>query len=158
MSWRRGQAYAQDLRSRVLGAADEGDRVGAIARRLRVSVSYVSKVLTRRERTGITTALPQRCHVPGKLSGLHDALRARVAARPDETLVELRCWLIETHHVTVSPALLCTTLAELRLTYKKSSARRRAGPAGHRGGARGLARATTKPEPASADFHRRDLD
>ena len=154
MAWRRGQPYSQDLRSRVLESADDGERVGAIAARLRVSVSYVSKVLTRRERTGITTALPQRCHVPGKLSGLHDALRERVMARPDETLAELRAWLIETQHVTVSLALLCTTLAGLQLTYKKSAVRGRAGPAGHRRGSQCLARAATKAEPASAGFHR----
>jgi transposase len=153
MAWRRGQAYSQDLRSRVLASADEGERVGVIAARLRVSVSYVSKVLARRERTGITTALPQRCHVPGKLSGLDDALRTRVMARPDETLAELRAWLIETHDVTASPALLCTTLAELQLTYKKSPARGRAGPTGHRRGAWHLARATAKVAPASTDFH-----
>ena len=154
MAWRRGQAYSQDLRSRVLASADEGERVGAIAARLRVSVSYVSKVLARRERTGLTTALPQHCHFPGKLSGLDEALRARVMARPDETLAELRAWLIETHDVTASPALLCTTLAELRLTYKKRPARGRAGPPGHRRGPRRLARATTGAQPASADFHR----
>lgn len=153
MSWRRGQAYSQDLRSRVLASADAGDRVGVIAARLRVSVSYVSKVLARRARTGITTALPQRGHVPGKLSGLDDALRSRVMARPDETLAELRAWLIETHDVTASPALLCTTLAGLRLTYKKSRARGRAGPTGHRRGSWHLVRATAEVEPASADFH-----
>ena len=134
MAWRRGQAYSQDLRSRVLALADEGERVNAIAARLRVSVSYVSKVLGRRERTSITTALPQRCRVRGKLSGLGEALRERVMVRPDETLVELRAWLSETHHVTASVPLLCTTLAGLRLTYKKSSTRGRAGSSGHRRG------------------------
>ena len=68
MAWRRGQAYSQDLRSRVLASADEGDRVGAIAAQLRVSVSYVSKVLTRRERTGIATARPQRGQWRAKLA------------------------------------------------------------------------------------------
>ena len=62
MLWRRGGAYSQDLRERVLAAADDGLRVGQIAVRLRVSVSYVSKVLSRRRQTGQTTARAQRGH------------------------------------------------------------------------------------------------
>lgn len=154
MARRRGRAYSQDLRARILAAADEGERVGAIAARFRVSVSYVSKVLSRRERTGVTTALPQRGHVAGKLSGLHEALRTRVMAFPDATLLELRAWLATTHHVTASPALLCKKLAEQRLTYKKIAARGGAAPAGRCRGTRRMARGAANPEPASADFHR----
>ena len=99
MLWRRGKAYSQDLRERVLVAADEGQRLGRIATMLRVSVSYVSKVSSRRQRTGGTTALPQRCHVPRKLAGLDDAIRARVLTCPDATLAELRGWLETTHQV-----------------------------------------------------------
>ncbi len=74
MLWQRGKAYSQDLRARVLAAADDGLRVGQIATLLRVSVSYVSKVLSRRRRTGQTTALPQRGHLlPGPF--LTDRLR-----------------------------------------------------------------------------------
>jgi transposase len=71
MLWRRGKAYSQDLRERVLVAADDGLPVGRIAARFRVSVSYVSKVLSRRDRTGQRTALPQRGHLPlTRLRGL----------------------------------------------------------------------------------------
>ena len=52
MLWQRGKAYSQDLRERVFAAADEGQPVGRIAVLLRVSISYVSKVLSRRRRTG----------------------------------------------------------------------------------------------------------
>ena len=104
----------------VFGAADEGRRVGQIAVMLRVSVAYVSKALSRRERTGVLTALPQRCHLPRKLAGLEDAIRARVLAVPDATLAELGGWLEQTHRVRASTGLLCRTLAELDLTYKKS--------------------------------------
>jgi len=45
MLWQRGKSYSQDLRERVFAAADDGEPVGQIARLLRVSVSYVSKVL-----------------------------------------------------------------------------------------------------------------
>lgn len=119
MLWRRGRPYAQDLRERVFAAADAGQPVGRIAEALFVSISYVSKVLGRRRNTGETTAKPQRCHVPRKLSNYFTAIRAQVAARPDATLEELRQWLRETHEVSVSLTLLWETLAHLKLTLKK---------------------------------------
>ena len=71
MLFRRGKSYSQDLRERVFAAADDGERVVRIAAMLHVSVSYVSKVLSRRRLTGEETARPQCCHVVPKLSGLH---------------------------------------------------------------------------------------
>jgi 'Paired box' domain len=56
MLWRRGKAYPPELRERIFIQADAGLTVGAIARTLLVSVSYVSKVLSRREKTGETAA------------------------------------------------------------------------------------------------------
>jgi transposase len=120
MLWRRGKSYSQDLRERVFAAADDGEPVGRIATVLRVSVSYVSKVLSRRQRTGETTTRPQRCHVAPKLSGLHPAILAQVSSRPDATIAELRRWLLETHKVSASTGLMNKTLAALDLTYKKS--------------------------------------
>jgi hypothetical protein len=55
MPWRRGQAYAPDLRERVFASADAGLAVGKIAEALFVSIPYVSKVLSRRRNTGETT-------------------------------------------------------------------------------------------------------
>jgi transposase len=120
MLWRRGKSYSQDLRERVFAAADDGEPVGRIATMLRVSVSYVSKVLTRRRVTGQTTARPQRCHVTPKLGGLHAAIEAQVANRPDATITELRAWLLETHKISASTGLMSKTLAALDLTFKKS--------------------------------------
>ena len=120
MLWRRGQSYSQDLRERVFATADDGEPVGRIALLLRVSVSYVSKVLSRRKLTGETTARAQRCHVVPKLSGLHPAILAQVTSRPDATIAELRAWLLETHQVSASIGLMNKTLAELDLTFKKS--------------------------------------
>jgi transposase len=57
MLYQPGKAYSQDLRERVFVASDEGEQVGEIAELLRVSVSYVSKVLKRRRTTGETTVL-----------------------------------------------------------------------------------------------------
>jgi len=119
MLFRKGQAYSQDLRERVFALSDAGDAVGEIAEALCVSISYVSKALSRRRDTGERSARPQRCHVPPKLLGLYEAIRAEVTARPDATLAELRRWLSDTHHVSASDGLMHGTLVRLGLTFKK---------------------------------------
>ena len=134
MLWQRGKSYSQDLRERVFAAADDGEPVGRIATMLRVSVSYVSKVLSRRRLTGQRTARLQTCHVTPKLSGLHAAVLAQVTRRPDATIAELRAWLLETHKVSASTGLMNKTLTGLDLTFKKRA--RIGGPpmAGETGG------------------------
>lgn len=136
-----GKPYSQDLRERVFAASDEGDRVGEIAELLRVSISFVSKVLLRRRGTGETTARPQRNHMTPKLAPLYEAVRARVLERPDGTIDELRAWLMETHAVAASVGLVWKTLKQLGLTLKKSHSARpnRIGPTS-RGHARSGAR------------------
>ena len=124
MLWQRGKAYSQDLRERVFAVADDGQRVGQIARLLRVSVSYVSKVLARRRRTGQTKASAQRSHLPPKLASLHGAIRQQITACPDATIAEVRAWLSKAHQVSASNGLMWKTLADLNLTYKKSPSTR----------------------------------
>ena len=124
MLYQSGKPYSQDLRERVFAASDDGDRVGEIAELLRVSVSYVSKVLTRRRSTGETTARAQRNRVTPKLAPLYDAIRARVAERPDGTIEELRTWLLAAHAMSASVGLIWKTLRQLGLTLKKSHSAR----------------------------------
>jgi transposase len=81
MLYQRGKAYSQDLRDRVFAASDDGERVGEVAELLRVSVSYVSKALTRRRTTGETTVRSGRGHKPPKLAPFYAAIRAHVAER-----------------------------------------------------------------------------
>lgn len=119
MLWQRGRSYAQDLRERVFAAFDSGLPVGQIAAMLLVSISYVSKALSRRRNTGETTARPQRCHVPRKLAGLFAEIRDYVAARPDATIAEIQSWLLDTHKVSVSKTVVWEALAHLNLTRKK---------------------------------------
>jgi transposase len=119
MLWRRGKAYGQDLRDRVFAAADIGTPVGEIAEMLLVSISYVSKALSRRARTGETASRPQRCHVSPKLAPVYRAIREQVASTPDMTLEELKVWLSEVHGIEASTTLIWETLDKLDLTFKK---------------------------------------
>ncbi len=116
MGWRSGQAYAQDLRERVLAAVGSARSVAA---RYEVSVSYVVKARQRQRDHGETSARPQRSHTPRLLTDLHDTILARVETQADATLAELREWLRREHRVSVSMGLMWNTLRRLDLTLKK---------------------------------------
>jgi transposase len=118
--WRRGQAYSQDLRDRVLAAVDGGAAAGDVAALFKVSVSYIYKAMIRRRVTGEQAARPQRSHQSFKLAPFENAIRAEVSRRSDATLEELRRWLAETHQVEVSLGAMHNTLRRLGLTLKKS--------------------------------------
>ena len=117
--WQRGKAYPPELRERVFILADTGLTVGAIARTLLVSVSYVSKVLSRREKTGETAARAQRCHLVPRLHDHAIHIKERVQAKPDSTLTELCAWLRQEHQMEASVALMAKTLGQFGLTLKK---------------------------------------
>lgn len=146
MTWRRGQAYGQDLRDRVLACSEMTLREVAI--RFGVSASYVSKVRARLARLGDTTPGPQHNHVPARLASVTDALRAQIEADPDATLRELRAWVEERHGLRVSHPVIWTVVARLGLTLKKTSARRRTGSRGHRASTQGVGRTATPVGPA----------
>ena len=125
MAWRRGLAYSQDLRERVLAAVDGGRAVREVAPLFRVSISYIYKALERRAATG--EAAPRRGggSRPPKLAGHEAALLAHVRSKPDATLAEMRCWLLETRGVSLSNACLWNGLERLGWTLKKSHSARR---------------------------------
>jgi transposase len=112
--------YSQDLRERVIATVDCGTRVCVAARLFLVSVSYVSKVVSRQRTTGETTARLGRAGRKPKLAPHDEAIRARVAAYPDATLEELQAWLAQERKVEVSIGCLWNRLKFLKLPLKKS--------------------------------------
>ena len=116
MAWHKGQAYAQDLRDRVLTARGT---LREIAQRFEVSESYVARARARRRRLGQDTPGAQRNHVPLRLAGLEQALSARVAASCDQTLEQLCAWAAREHSVRVGITTMWKTLGRLGLTLKK---------------------------------------
>ena len=116
MAYRRGQAYSQDLRDRVLAAP--GSATVVIAR-FGVSRSYVIKARQRRDRHGYACAGVQRSHTPAKFAG-HDAvLRARVETAPDATLAEFVEWAGAELGIILSIKAMWKRLQALKLTLKK---------------------------------------
>jgi len=131
MGWRSGQSYAQDLRDRVLSAVDGGMAVRQAAVTFRVSVSYIYKALIRRRLTGDALSSPNRGHRPRKLSPDQEvALGDHMRSHPGITLAQCQSWLLAEHGVWLSIGALWTAARRLGLSFKKSSASRRAAATG----------------------------
>ena len=116
MSWRRGKAYAQDLRDRVLVAPG---LLREVAERFGVSQAYVSRLRSRQERLGKTSAGAQHNHVPLRLAALRETLLAQVALAPEQTLAQLCQWVQREHALEVGVTTMGKTLTRLGLTRKK---------------------------------------
>ena len=112
-SWRRGKAYAQDLRDRVLSV--DGVASGQVAARFGVSISYVVKARQRRDRLGAVTPGAQRSHTRPKLAGHEAVIRAQVRLLPDMTLDKLRAWILKELGISVSITTVWKTLRRLEL-------------------------------------------
>jgi transposase len=124
-----------DLRERILAAYDvDEDTREAVARRFRVSLGLVKKLLQQRRRIGDLRPQHHRSGRKPRIVASHQhQLRTLLAKKPDLTLKELRlatglaCTLPAIHYV----------LVRLGLTYKKrhSAPVNKTGPtSGGRGG------------------------
>jgi transposase len=106
-----------DLRERIVTAYDqqEGTRE-AVARRFRVSLGMVKKLLQQRRRTG---HIGSRHHYSGRkpmiLASHRAQLRKLLDQKPDLTLQELR----DATGLTCSLPAIHYVLQKLELTYKK---------------------------------------
>jgi transposase len=130
MGWRSGQSYSQDLRDRVLKAVDGGMPVRQAAPTYAVSIAYIYKALIRRRMTGDAGINSNRGHAPRKLSGAQElALVAHIRSRPGLTLAQAQAWLVTEHGVELSTGAIWNAARRLGLSFKKSPASRRAGPA-----------------------------
>jgi transposase len=113
--------YSLDLRQRVAAALDQHEGSHQeMARRFRVSVSFLTRLVQRRRQTGTVNPKPQGGGQPPALDDdarhrLQDLLRQQ----PDATLAELRQRL----RVSCSLTALWRTLRQLKITRKKKTRR-----------------------------------
>ena len=121
--------YSMDLRTRVLADWDAGLAAKEVATKLRVSRSWVNRLVQRRRETGQVGPRPQQIFKKQALAGQEDRLRALVDAQPDRTLAELR----EALPSSASLSSVWRALDRLQLTVKKNGTRRRAAPPRRRG-------------------------
>jgi transposase len=110
-------SYSQDLRDRVLAAADRGMPTKQIAETFAVSRAWVRGIKQRRRETGETT--PRKVGSPGVPRIDRGVLAELVAQQPDATGPELRDRLAERTGVSVTDSAVYATLKKLGLSYKK---------------------------------------
>lgn len=113
--------YSMDLRTRVLADCDAGLAAKDVAAKFRVSRSWVNRIVQRRRETGEVGPRPQQVFKKQALAGKEDQLRALVAAKPDQTLAELREALCS----SASLSSVWRALDRLELTLKKNRTRGR---------------------------------
>jgi transposase len=110
--------YSMDLRERVAAAIDQGESQRQVARRFRVSFSFVTRLIQRRREAG---TLAPKAHGGGRQPALDFPQRVRLARliseQPDATLEELK----ERGGFTCTLTTLWRTLRRFHLTYKKKS-------------------------------------
>ena len=113
----RRRTISLDLRERILGAYDAGEGTREdVARRFRVSLGMVKKLLQQRRHTG---SIAHRHHLAGRkpriVPGHQRAMRVLLGRKPDLTLKELRHAL----ELDCSLQAIHVVLGKMGLTYKK---------------------------------------
>ena len=131
------RAYSMDLRERVVSAVESGQSCRSVAKLFQVGAATVVRWVQRQR--GLGTCAP---HAMGGrrhfvLLAQRDWLLARVAAAPDLTVRALRAELIA-RGTAVSYGAVWDFLVAEGLTYKKNTARRRAGTTGRGAQARAV--------------------
>ena len=111
--------YSMDLRERVAAAIDEGEgSERQIAKRFRVSVSFVTRLLQRRRDAGTLAPKPHGGG-PRPVLGFPEQVRLAmlIAEHPDATLNQLKQW----GGFACTPTTIWRTLRRFRQTYKKKT-------------------------------------
>src|SRR6185437_1725780 len=113
------KAYSQDLRLRIVQAADDGLSKAAVARRFAVGLTTVKRYLAQRDAEGHVQpkTSPGR---PARIgSDAYGALTTQVQQMRDATLAEHADAWEATHGVRVSPWAIGRIIRRLKLTRKK---------------------------------------
>ncbi|QMT41344.1 IS630 family transposase [Neisseria shayeganii] len=114
------RAYSQDLRDRVLGALERGERPSAIARRYEVSRMWVYRVRDRFEKEGERSSRQQGGKRISRLAPVEGMIRDWIKADPDLTLVQM-CERLGEHGISIKPSALWHQLNKWRLSFKKKT-------------------------------------
>ena len=138
-----GKPYSDDLRARVIGAAQDGATIAETAEQFGVSISSVVRFRRLHRETGSVSSAKFGGYKGYTLAVHEELVRQLVAQQPDITLAELGAVLAK-KKVTVGQSSISRFLHHLKLRFKKKSAGRRAGPAGRRRRASGLAEAAAE--------------
>jgi transposase len=109
------EPYSMGLRERVLADCDAGMATPAVARKYRVSPSWVRRLKQRRREGGTTAPRDHRTGPRPSWDAYADRLRQAIADDPDATLAELKARL----GLAVVLSTLWRAVAALGLAVKK---------------------------------------
>jgi transposase len=110
--------YSRDLRERVVRDVEDGASRRAVARKYRVSVSFVIKLVQRWRRRGSVSPGQIGGQKSYALAGHAELVSGLVRARPDLTIDELQAYLAE-RGIAVCRSGVGRFLVALGLTRKK---------------------------------------
>jgi transposase len=132
------RTYSTDLKERLVRAVTNGQPMREAARRFDVAVNTVKRAVVQARETGSLERKP----IPGCPRRIgpeqEAALRARVEAAPDATVLEHCAWWAEQYSQQLSEATMWRAMRRLGWTHKKrrwqpaSATRRRAKPGARR--------------------------
>ena len=130
------RAYSTDRKERLVRAVADGLPMREAARRFGVAVTTVKRAVVQERETGSLARKP----IPGYPRRMgperEAALRARLEAAPDATVLEHCAWWAEHQGQRLSEATMWRAMRRLGWTHKKrhwqpvSATRRRAAPGG----------------------------
>jgi transposase len=123
--------YSDDLRARIVEAVEDGATIPESAEQCGVSISSVVRFLRLHRETGSVRPAQFGGYKEFALAAHEELVRKLVAEQRDITLAELSARLAK-EKVTVGKSSISRFLRHLKLSFKKKSARRRAGPARRR--------------------------
>jgi transposase len=123
--------YSDDLRARIVEAVEDGATIPETAEQCGVSISSVVRFLRLHRETGSVSPAQFGGYKEFALAAHEELVRKLVAEQRDITLAELSARLAK-EKVTVGKSSISRFLHHLKLSFKKKSARRRAGPARRR--------------------------
>jgi transposase len=127
------RAYSKDLRTRVLGAVDQGMSAREASRVFAVSPASAIKWVQQWRRCGITEASGIRGHRLSPLDPQTEWRLALIAKQPDLTLVEIK-GLLQERQVNACVNSIWRFFKRHNISFKKDFARGRAGSRGCRQG------------------------
>ena len=123
------KGYSNDLRTRVVGMVEAGESRREAARLLDIGASTAIRWIERWTSTGSVAAKPGTGHCRSPLETHKQWLLDLTAAEPDLTLDEIRVRLAREMKLKAGRSSVGRFYERHGITFKKNSARRRAGSA-----------------------------
>lgn len=123
------KGYSKDLRERAVAMVEEGESRREAARVLNLAPSTAVRWLDRWATTGTVAAKPGTGHSRSPLKAYEQWLLDLVVREPDLTLEEIRDRLRREKKFEVAVSSVWRFYDRHDITFKKSPARRRTGPA-----------------------------